>query len=594
MKQYQTSLLLLFFIFAHSAATAQISPGDLSKAHAQLEGISNCTKCHVFGEKITNDKCLACHTEIKDLQNKKKGYHSSGNALNNKCTSCHSDHHGRNYKIINFNKETFNHKETGYELLGKHKEQECSKCHKAEFTRTKISQKKEFTWLGLENNCLNCHQDYHQKTLSPDCAVCHDFNSFKLAPLFDHQKTKFPLTGKHTKVDCNKCHKLQISQNKEFRQFADVPFTNCTNCHKDVHNNQFGQNCRKCHNEDSFQKVATTAFDHNKTNYPLTGKHLVISCNSCHRTGYSTGLMHNLCSDCHADFHKNQFKQEDKSPDCAACHTTSGFSPSNFSVERHNQTSFKLDGQHLSVNCGSCHKKVNEWIFKDLTSACKDCHVDYHEKEFTKEGQSPDCSNCHNTRSFASTTYSVEKHNETGFMLEGAHLATPCFACHKENRWKFRGIGQNCTNCHENIHKNTIENKYWPDHDCRNCHNVKKWNDVSFDHSRTGFPLLDKHAVLSCAQCHKTKNSFDGLTKNCLNCHKDIHIHQFDDKETCTRCHDFKDWKAGLFNHDNTNFKLGLSHRNVACDKCHYKENSPTGTYVKYKITKIKCADCHS
>ncbi|MFZ4401794.1 MAG: hypothetical protein ACOYO1_17325, partial [Bacteroidales bacterium] len=41
---------------------AQISPGELSNYHSHLEGISNCTKCHVLGEQLSNDKCLACHT----------------------------------------------------------------------------------------------------------------------------------------------------------------------------------------------------------------------------------------------------------------------------------------------------------------------------------------------------------------------------------------------------------------------------------------------------------------------------------------------------------------------------------------------------
>ncbi len=30
----------------------QISPGDLSNAHKDLEGMSNCTKCHVLGDKV--------------------------------------------------------------------------------------------------------------------------------------------------------------------------------------------------------------------------------------------------------------------------------------------------------------------------------------------------------------------------------------------------------------------------------------------------------------------------------------------------------------------------------------------------------------
>jgi len=57
-------------------AGAQISPGDLTKSHAQLEGMLNCTKCHVLGDKVSNDKCLECHKELKARIDQKKGYHA--------------------------------------------------------------------------------------------------------------------------------------------------------------------------------------------------------------------------------------------------------------------------------------------------------------------------------------------------------------------------------------------------------------------------------------------------------------------------------------------------------------------------------------
>jgi uncharacterized paraquat-inducible protein A len=44
---------------------SQISPGELSAAHAGLEGMSNCTRCHAMGKAIANHKCLDCHQELK-------------------------------------------------------------------------------------------------------------------------------------------------------------------------------------------------------------------------------------------------------------------------------------------------------------------------------------------------------------------------------------------------------------------------------------------------------------------------------------------------------------------------------------------------
>ena len=48
---------------------AQISPGKLTDAHAHLEGMGNCTQCHDLGNKVPDQKCLACHTEIDQLIN---------------------------------------------------------------------------------------------------------------------------------------------------------------------------------------------------------------------------------------------------------------------------------------------------------------------------------------------------------------------------------------------------------------------------------------------------------------------------------------------------------------------------------------------
>ena len=80
--------------------TAQLSPGDLSRSHAHLEGISNCTKCHELGNKITDEKCLSCHTEISDRIRLNKGYHSSDEVKGKQCIACHSEHNGKDFQLI--------------------------------------------------------------------------------------------------------------------------------------------------------------------------------------------------------------------------------------------------------------------------------------------------------------------------------------------------------------------------------------------------------------------------------------------------------------------------------------------------------------
>ena len=98
------SLTLLILVLLVSA---QISPGKLSESHAHLEGLSNCTKCHLLGEKVTNEKCLDCHKEIATRINARKGYHASAEVRAKDCIKCHSDHHGRKFQMIHFDPDKF-------------------------------------------------------------------------------------------------------------------------------------------------------------------------------------------------------------------------------------------------------------------------------------------------------------------------------------------------------------------------------------------------------------------------------------------------------------------------------------------------------
>ncbi|HSG67212.1 MAG TPA: cytochrome c3 family protein, partial [Bacteroidales bacterium] len=93
---------LVIGIITWNYAYSQLSPGDLAAVHAHLEGTTNCTQCHVLGDKVSNEKCLDCHREIKARIDQNKGYHSSGEVSGKDCFECHNDHHGRNFQIIRF------------------------------------------------------------------------------------------------------------------------------------------------------------------------------------------------------------------------------------------------------------------------------------------------------------------------------------------------------------------------------------------------------------------------------------------------------------------------------------------------------------
>jgi hypothetical protein len=510
--------------------SAQISPGDLSKAHANLEGVSNCTKCHEIGNKVTRAKCLDCHKEIKANIAAGKGYHASAEVAGKECSTCHNEHHGRSFQVIRFNKQSFNHALTGFTLKGEHAKQDCNACHKAGFIKDPNLKRRTSTYLGLNPECLSCHADYHQGRLSSKCTNCHSFDSFKKAPGFDHSKTRFPLLGQHKNVACIQCHKMEIINGKQTQKFTGLAFENCTACHKDVHNNKFGQNCKECHTEASFHfNKGMKAFNHDKTNFKLLGKHTLVDCKECHKTSLMAPLKHDQCKDCHADYHKKEFDKNGVSPDCNQCHNNNGFSPGTYTIEQHNASKFPLEGAHLATSCTACHKKQPTWTFRNMGSKCVDCHQDMH-KGFINEEFYPneDCTVCHNQKSWKGITFD---HNSTGFKLEGEHAKIACTECHyRENdkgirTQQFNGLSEECSACHK-------------------------------DH-------------------HAGQFAINGKTD-------------------CSRCHGYDDWQKSTFDHNTSRFKLGGAHKTVKCEECHKPVTDEKGKYIQYKFEDIKCSRCHS
>jgi hypothetical protein len=193
----------------------------------------------------------------------------------------------------------------------------------------------------------------------------------------------------------------------------------------------------------------------------------------------------------------------------------------------HNVTDYPLKGKHVGVDCKKCHK---ESYTKAIDfSACKNCHKDYHKGEFMNDGVSPDCDKCHSlSEGFSVSLFTLEQHRSAKFPLEGAHIATPCFACHvSEERWTFRNLGLTCHECHkdDNVHGNTFA--VGGVTDCNRCHVSDNWFPSKFDHDQTAFPLEGKHAEVQCVECHKTYiENGKTLVKykiekfECIDCHQ--------------------------------------------------------------------------
>ena len=189
----QLRIVLILLLLSSGPVIAQISPGDLTRAHSELEGMGNCTLCHELGAQVSDTKCLDCHTEIKSLIRQDRGLHANPQVERQNCFQCHSEHHGRNFDMVRFNTNSFDHNRTGYTLEGAHKSVDCKSCHSPENIRDPQIRNRKDTYLGLDTQCISCHDDYHQGTLSTNCLDCHNMNAFSPVQKFDHDRADFKL-----------------------------------------------------------------------------------------------------------------------------------------------------------------------------------------------------------------------------------------------------------------------------------------------------------------------------------------------------------------------------------------------------------------
>ena len=542
---------------------AQLSPGDLARPHAQLEGLKNCTKCHETGEQITGKNCLSCHTLLRERIDAGKGLHARPDHKD--CVRCHSDHHGREFEIVFWKEgqDNFDHGKTGYTLEGGHLGLECNKCHQPANIRQpdrllKADKNLSRTFLGLTQDCLSCHTDEHRGQLKKDCLTCHTYENWKPASGFDHNKAKFRLTGRHVEVECAKCHPSAsdrvIDGDTEYTRFVGIDFAECGACHKDPHRGQFGADCSGCHQTSDWQKMKNgKRFDHSKTRFPLKGLHAGVACESCHKPGKPRrGLAFSKCLDCHNDPHRGQFADHLSKGNCESCHNENGFSPSTFGIAEHQKTNFPLEGSHLAIPCIACH---------------------------------------------------ISNGRSTGLQALGTRTRI------RPESYVFDIKATRCQDCHKDPHDTAIAKMVNSEAGCLSCHQVESWVSVNFDHQQTGFALEGKHQQTPCAGCHKEKTpggsvAFAGLFPVCQTCHEDIHFGQFALDEViegrkvrmtpCQRCHSPQDWKASLFDHNTmSTFLLEDAHAKTACASCHKPETAAGKTRVIYKPLSGECASCH-
>lgn len=621
------STLLCFAIIA----SAQISPGPLSRPHQSLNGPTQCASCHKFGGQAAL-KCLSCHTEIAKRLANHTGLHATYNipaGSSQECARCHSEHNGEDFPLIKWDTKTFNHKDAGYILEGKHAGLACNKCHNATHIspeeRGTIKDNLNRSYLGLSNACVTCHEDQHKGRLGQNCLQCHNYQDWKAIKVeqFDHSKTRYPLTGLHAQVQCAKCH-ANGPEGKP--QYVGIPFNQCSDCHNDPHHSSFAQGCSSCHSTAGWKKISLQSisekFDHSKTKYPLLGKHLAVGCEQCHANGdFKKPLAFAHCTDCHKpDPHKGQFEKRAGGIECSTCHTVQGWSPSTFTVKEHTTSAYPLEGGHARVQCAKCHiPRGKDTLFKIKFDRCTDCHTDQHAGQFAAAPYFNACDRCHTVEAYKPSTFSLNRHKQTRFVLTGGHIAVPCGECHKESALFqpkpaviYHWNSLDCTSCHADPHQGQFKERMALKRadgsaaGCEACHTTKSWKELTgFDHSQTKFPLQGAHRVTACIECHKppgleTKLSnvdFKAAPTQCEDCHQDVHGKQFakNGVTRCVECHNSAKWKPSLFDHETrTQFSLRGAHQNVRCAECHKSTKTVNDKIVIfYKPTPRDCAACH-
>jgi len=434
--------------------------------------------------------------------------------------------------------------------------------------------------------------------------------------------------------------------------YRPLPHDECSSCHADPHRGGLGATCTKCHETGGFEIVARGAFDHDRTRYPLRGRHAAVPCAKCHdfRTAAGKRPAFATCTACHADAHAGKATLAGRAPDCDACHSVAGFTPGVFTVEQHRATRYPLDGKHQTVPCGACHVKNPAGVspaalgragvlMRPAFARCTSCHADDHGGQLAGRPGADDCAACHATAGWTPSRYTLEAHARLRLALTGRHAEVPCAACHGRDRkglpplpagftlgragvaLRLREV--TCPACHADPH----EGRYGPSGarplaaGCEACHDTRRFSPSTLDvaaHAKYDFPLEGAHRAVPCAGCHADLKAPGGTSslvaagglvarrrftverRTCEACHTDPHGNQFAVAGAvpgCDRCHGADGFRpATRFDHErDAGFALKPAHERVPCGACHVPKPDAAGRSVTlYRPLSSKCESCHA
>ena len=430
--------------------------------------------------------------------------------------------------------------------------------------------------------------------LSTDYSLCHTESAWSPAEYTDHDDQYFPIySGAHEGVwdQCTDCHTNP----------SNYTIFTCITCHAnpETDNQHNGLNgyiyengaCLGCHPTGDSQG----AFDHDNSNFPLTGAHQTVDCIECHAGGYQGTPTE--CNACHTpDF--NQAINPNHvslglSTDCITCHTTSpDWNPALF--PDHNDY-YLLAGAHAAIanECVTCHNGN----YNNTPNTCVGCHQsDYHQTNNPPHIElnfSTDCATWHTQSAWSPAEYT--EHDDQYFPIySGAHQGEwdQCTDCHT-NTGNYSIF--TCITCHTNPETNNQHNGVggyiYQNAACLACHPT---GDAAgaFNHANSAFPLTGAHQTVDCIECHA--NGYEGTPTDCDACHMPDFNQSTNPNHVslglstnCITCHTTSpDWDPALFPNHNDYYILQGAHAAIAnqCATCHNGN---------YNNTPNTCVGCH-
>ena len=199
---------------------------DHSQTGYKLEGKHaglKCSRCHLPSRISVRERATI---KVKDLNKTYLG-------VSPDCTNCHLDSHqgrlGSNcLQCHNFTawKEVrkVDHSRTRYPLSGLHAEVACRSCHTPGPDQQPISRDSPSATAmiampiriagGYSESCQSCHRTSGWKAIA----------ATEMDRTFDHSRTKYPLLGKHSSVECDRLPRARrLQEAAGFQKCSGLP-----------------------------------------------------------------------------------------------------------------------------------------------------------------------------------------------------------------------------------------------------------------------------------------------------------------------------------------------------------------------------------